>query len=720
MSRPQRISRLFIKDLLDILRDRRTLITLIVVPIVLYPGLMLCFIQLGSIQADEMKTQQVIIGVEDEAFGQWLQTVLQNAKVRHDGLGKREESAVSAIPDWRVVWITKLSLDAWLQQSLGHCAVRQAADGPTWHEAMRDDRITLQLEILSDTAEIRSAMAADRMARLLHDHGRIWLRERFEVPAAHLEPVTIERLDVATAVKRGGSMLGQILPLVLVLMTITGAIYPAIDLTAGERERGTLETLIVCPVPMVEIMTGKFLVVVTVSLLGATLNLVSMGLTIHLGGITQALAMGAETEIPVGMLPFILLCLVPLSILFSAILLAVSSFARSFKEAQSYVTPVIMGVLMPAGIAALPGTELEGFTTVVPVANMVLLTREMLLGSVAPTTLFVIMLSTGLYAAAAVAIAARVFGQEAVLFADAGSWRAQLSRRLIRPSLHPKPTLALLTVAVLFPVWFYVQNALQMYSSGGFADGLVWMQAMMVVLFLVIPVALVAYNKVDLCNAFGLHWPTGASVLGAVLLGSCTWILGHELIQLQQAGGLFGLSEEWIEAVAPLESGLATIPVAKVLILMAVIPAICEEVLFRGLLLSGLRRILRKWSVIVTVAVIFAMYHYLIQRLLLTFALGAVLAWVCWQSRSIVPAVILHLMHNGITLLLALPDSRATACDWLRIPVGDEGSIGHLPVHLLIAAGILAITGVALFCRAARRGSADLGDEFERRRSPAQ
>jgi ABC-2 type transport system permease protein/sodium transport system permease protein len=426
-----------------------------------------------------------------------------------------------------------------------------------------------------------------------------------------------------------------------------------------------------------------------------------MGLTLQFGGFNEALAAGAETAIPTRVLPVILLFLIPLAVLFSALMLAVCSFARTFKEAQNYVTPVIVCTLVPAGLAALPGTELDGVMVVMPVANMVLLTRELLLGNADAGTILIALLSTCLYALTAVAIAVRVFGQEAVLFADSGSWRAQFDRNMIRPSAHPRPTLALMYVALLFPVWFYIQGGLGLRAEE-FAVTLVITQILMVLCFAVLPILAAIYYKVDLRNCFSLRAPRARFVLAAVLIGLSSWALTHELIMVQLAFEWFGLTEETLKSSSEASEQLLTLSPVVALLLLAVVPGISEELLFRGLFLNGLRYATRKWPAIIAVGLTFSVYHYVIQRFVVTISLGILLAYLCWQARSIFPAMIAHIMHNGIQLLLGLPDTGKPLSRFLGIPADEDAALAHLPWHIVVPAAALLVLAIALCGRESR------------------
>jgi ABC-type Na+ efflux pump permease subunit len=363
-----------------------------------------------------------------------------------------------------------------------------------------------------DKAEVPSDAALRRVVRVLEAVNRI-KQERmiaqWGIPQAVLEPVRIDAVSVASPKKVGGMVLGTIVPLVLVLMTITGAIYPAIDLTAGERERGTLETLIACPVPPVEVITGKYLVVATVAMLGAALNLASVGATLYFGGFTKLLDTSGQTELPLGMLPVILVALVPFALLFSAIMVAVCSYARTFKEAQNYIVPVILAALIPGGVAALPGTEFGGVNTVVPVMNMVLMARELLLGNYDWPAIALVLVSTSLYAGVSVIIASRVFSTEAAVFADSASLRSLFVRRLIQPASAPSLTLALIVTAVLFPLWMFVQFAIQPGEDGSLLDTFLATARYMPVFLVALPVVLLVYFKIRARGGAGAAFAAG-------------------------------------------------------------------------------------------------------------------------------------------------------------------------------------------------------------------
>src|SRR5205807_2950224 len=191
-------------------------------------------------------------------------------------------------------------------------------------------------------------------------------------------------------------------------MTITGAVYPAIDLTAGERERGTLEALIAAPVSRLGLLAAKYIAVLTVALLTAAVNLTAMTVTIYSVGLGPHLfgASGLTFRMVVAVFGLLVL----FAGFFSAMLLTVTSFARSFKEAQAYLIPLMLLAIAPGLLSLNENLKLQGALAVAPLVNMVLLGRDLFAGAANPMTAGVVVLSTFLFGLAALALAARVFG----------------------------------------------------------------------------------------------------------------------------------------------------------------------------------------------------------------------------------------------------------------------------------------------------------------------
>ncbi|MEP0841853.1 MAG: CPBP family intramembrane metalloprotease, partial [Phycisphaerae bacterium] len=672
------ISAIYRKELSDILRDRRTLTAMIVIPVVLYPVLMLGFLRAAESEQQRLKAERFVIEVP---------TADQQAELRD--IITLVEGLDPDPPRQRATW--EVMVGDTPRDRLGDAVqlrVQLTAEPqpPPFPEH-------LTVEITYNEIDVHSRTAMGELSNIFHEYNGLRARGSLDEflrstlppgsPTADvdliLNPVAVKTVSTATEKQRGGWALGQIIPIILVLMTITGAIYPAIDLTAGERERGTLETLMAAPVPVLYLIVGKFLVVATVAMITAVLNLGSVGATMHFGGITRQISTQMPVKFPLHVLPIILTCMVPFALLFSAILVAVCSFARTFKEAQNYVMPVIIAAMIPGFGVLLPSVELRGGLLVMPVGNMVLLTRELFQQTYTWTQVAVVLLSTTLYAAAAVAVATRLFGQEVVLFADAGSYRTLLQRRFFRPTAAPTASQALLLAALLFPAVFYVQSLI----GGGdlerfdFLRTMGWVAVVQFLgLFLALPLLVAIYFRIDPGSTFRLRWPPARAWIAALCIGASSWALALEFSRLQSR--VLPVSESFKKLDQLINEQVAGRPLWLILLLLSVVPAVCEEWLFRGFILSGLSAHLRKWPAILATGAIFGIYHFMIEKIPLTALLGVLLAYLAWQGRSLYPAVLAHAMHNAAGVVLgALADRFARLADFVPLERIAAGGVVH-------------------------------------------
>jgi sodium transport system permease protein len=238
-----------------------------------------------------------------------------------------------------------------------------------------------------------------------------------------VKPFDVRTENVAPPEKVGGNAIGGIVPYLFLLLCFTGAMYPAMDLTAGEKERGTMETILCSPVARLDLVLGKFLMVLTASLGTVICSLISMGLTVAIGGpLLAGMAGGGRgaaaalpTVDPLGLVA-VFAMVFPMAVLFSAGLLAISLFAKSFKEAQSYVSPLVIVIVLPAVIGVLPGVELNARLALVPILNVSLVSKELVSGVWQWPYIALIFGSTSVYAALALGLAVRMFNREDVLF----------------------------------------------------------------------------------------------------------------------------------------------------------------------------------------------------------------------------------------------------------------------------------------------------------------
>src|SRR5689334_5005621 len=395
------IAIVYSKELKDALRDRRTVVSMIVVPILLMP---LLTIFVGALSAR-------LIG----------RALLQVPSVMIIG-GENSPRILAALHALAEVRIVPASSD--YAQQVVDKKIRVAVELPSDFDAMiaRGDTARVRIDIYQ--GEINSGFTADKLQRFFQAYRERTVRERLDahhLPENLIEPLRVEETNVAPPEKVGGVVLGGLVPYFVIILSLTGTMHPAMDLTVGEKERGTIETILCSPISRISLVLGKFLMVLTASLSTAALAIASMGLTLAaasrmVGGVARISDMGLHFQITPVAVIWVFIMIVPLAVLFSAGLLAISLFAKSFKEAQSYLSPLTIVVFAPAIVSVLPGVELNAGLSLIPILNTSLICKEIVSGTYHWNYVALIFASSCGYAAAALWVAIRLFQREDVLF----------------------------------------------------------------------------------------------------------------------------------------------------------------------------------------------------------------------------------------------------------------------------------------------------------------
>lgn len=400
----------YLKELKDSLRDRRTLWSMIIIPTLVMPVLMFGVGQIARkviTKAKEEIPQVMVLGGADSPG-----VVAQ----------LRESKKLQVVPT-RDDWKARIS----------DKKVRAVVELPEGFEAGLREGHAPPVKLYHYEGELKSGLAVgelDRFFRDLREKAVTGLLAERSLPATLVRPFDIQRENVAPPEKVGGNLFGGIVPYLIIILCFTGAMYPGMDLTAGEKERGTMETLLCSPVGRSSLVLGKFLMVLTASLAAMVLSLVSLGVTAGLmgmllpaGGAKATAAAGsakaAGTMIPmidpVGILGVVAM-VIPVAVLFSAVIFTIALFAKSYKEAQSYVTPLMVVVIMPAVVGMLPGIDLNARLALVPILNLSLVCKEMLSGVWNWDYIALIFGSSAVYAGVALWLAVKMFQRESVMF----------------------------------------------------------------------------------------------------------------------------------------------------------------------------------------------------------------------------------------------------------------------------------------------------------------
>lgn len=395
----RQIATIYRKEMQETLRDRRTLMSMIVVPMLVIPGLMFGLAEIGMKLVKRAVSERATIMILGE---QHAPTVV--ARLRAHPL----LDIVPARSDF--------------ERRIADKELRAAVEFPPQFESalqgeIVDDKVAVRISY--HEGEIRSEHTLRKIEALLGEYKNELVAQRLTAhglsPQA-LEPFTPEERNVAPAERVSGAALGGFIPYVIIILTLTGAMYPAIDLTAGEKERGTIETILASPVSRGALAGGKFLTVLTTAMATALLSLLSLTLSARFtstgGSEMQPFALNLSAQGVIAML----IIMIPVAVLFSGALLAIALTAKSYKEAQSYVTPLMMVVIMPAVAAMLPGVELNTLLALIPILNVSLVSKELVAGIYNWPVIAVIFSSSCVYAGIALAIAVAFFRRESVLF----------------------------------------------------------------------------------------------------------------------------------------------------------------------------------------------------------------------------------------------------------------------------------------------------------------
>jgi len=402
-----RLGRLIRKELYEILRDRRTIATLLLMPLLLYPLLGLAFAQVFASGAEALQAPRYRLGFNNLEDGRAFLTRAKQGEARLMQAGRLVDRSANKQARLEVLPADAELLASFDTLEMTGPAVPIVRGGGVDLAVVRDEKGQRDWDLYyrEDSAQAREAFRYVRRLIDAADQGDP------RPDALDLTPKA-----VAPEAGRQTSWVSVMVPLVLILMTITGAVYPAIDLTAGERERGTMEILAAAPIPRLHLLFAKYVAVLTVALLTALVNMAPMVAVLALTGLAQeTFALRSVPAMAVTLL-LIFALLVLFAAFFSAVLLALTSFAGSFKEAQAYLVPLMLVALAPGLLSLLPGLQLEGWLCFVPLLNIVLLARDLLEGVATWQTGGLVVGVTAIYAVLALAFAARIFGREMVFF----------------------------------------------------------------------------------------------------------------------------------------------------------------------------------------------------------------------------------------------------------------------------------------------------------------
>ena len=700
------IRTIWFREIRDQLRDRRTFFMILGLPLILYPLLGFAVVKVAVEFTEKPSVVGVVTGsaaVKDfpprepkqvtrdvtPVLGWFCATPLHGSEIAACALAQANHLNRNYPLLIEAGRFTPKSAHESGSDALLQIVFLEKVD-PLWREKSKFDVILeapadffLQLEQAEDAVAPRPAIhrhfreADDRSRQALRRLTPVWagwkrdLRSvrlaRTGLTEQFLDPFEfrpIEETGGGAARENVISLIVRFFPLMLVMWSLSGALYPAIDLCAGEKERGTMETLLITPAGREEIVLGKFLTIWVFSSGTALLNLLSMGITTALfsghlpqGGISSAA------------LFWCVVLSLPQAAFFSALGLAIGAYARSSKEGQYYLMPLFVVTMPLICLTLVPGVELNPFYSMVPVTGVALLMQKLMMAPnfrAIPWEYFVPVLAPiGVYSWLALRWAIEQFNREEVLFREAERLDLLLWLKRLFRDKEPTPT----TGQAFFCLGLLIGLRWLTLSLGTR-----WSLEMNTAISQLAFVAMPALFMVMLLNthpADGLYlrWPRGretalAALLALLLLPAVTaltqavavWLPlwypesfpdplqgAHPLLKILrtiQEGGDLGVSQLLLYVLA-----------------FALVPALCEEVAFRGFVLRGLHHGFRPRNAVLLSSFFFALFHLNVFLFLPTFLLGVILGLLTVRSRSLLPAISFHLLHNSVLIAL-IPLSR--------------------------------------------------------------
>ena len=399
---------LYLSELRSALRERSVLINGILIPLLMYPLMMWVMfsgVLFVTARFESFASRVEIAGLPAEHRG-----ILE----RLDEDGRTEIAEVDAPP---------AGAAAAYREGIENRLLAGELDAALIFEASGDPPGNAAVSLLSNGSSDQSRTARGRLERALSDERAAWLDRiagRHGLAETEWQVFDVRSNNLATGREMGQFVMGMMIPLFFVIMIANGCLYPAIDSTAGERERNTWETTSTLATRRIHIVTAKYLYVATMGTVAGALNAAAMVVSFRsfLGPLFARLGggdgSGLAFELPWGSLPVLLLTAVLLGALIGAAMMILAAFARTFKEGQSMVTPLYLLVIFPVVVLNDPSLEFTPPLAAIPVVNVVLLLRQAIAGNLLWLQLGITVLANAAAIAACLWLASRVLRVEEV------------------------------------------------------------------------------------------------------------------------------------------------------------------------------------------------------------------------------------------------------------------------------------------------------------------
>lgn len=722
----------FRREIIDQWRDRRTLLTVIFLPLLLYPILGLGMLQMMQFMA-EKPTRVVVVGsqhlvVEEPgavplfATDGWNKELVaeKNASLSKveqlESLDPEVSAAAQHLANGESA--SKPQQQEWRQRVQSELVAR-SADVMLWitpasevetekqsdSESTDRSRPRLQFQLFQNSASDQSRIATTRVEAILSTwYAANQKQTQVEAHTAAAKPAfEYSANDLAPREQIQSQLWARILPFILFLWTLTGAFYAAVDGCAGEKERGTLEALLVTPATRRQIVVGKLWTTMTFSLASGLVNLIgTIGTGLFVTSQLSSVNMPGMSHFgppPLSAVGWLLVGAIPISALFSAISLSVAAFARSSKEGQHYLLPILMASLPLLTLPLLPGVQMDLGMSLVPISGLMFWLRSLIEGEYWNALRYTlpIFIVNGWCVYLAISWAVLQFQHETVLFRPVErfslvAWLAAVFRRTYQ---WPSVSQVVVLVGLIAGLKVFLQGVAPHPTDW---PSFVAHTVIVLTGAVALPAIVLALTSTRApLETLQLRGTSFTMIVGAMAMAVCF----HPLIVAfqQWVMNLYPLTVDAGQLQGVLNKILDGSPgMWAILLVMAVTPAVCEELAFRGFILSGLRRALKPVNAVLISAVLFGAMHGLLQQSIVASATGIALGFVALRAGSLWPCIVYHAAHNALTLQFAFMDPESIARSKflsfvLDAQVNDQQqlvSLGYapLPAAFMIICGV--------------------------------
>lgn len=609
------IKSIFLKEMKEILRDKKTLFFIILLPFFMYS--IMGFLLPAIIQNQKKKINETEVSVQ--ITPEVKETPL------YDSLQKQENYTIKVIENGDSLQTSELKKAMTI-------ALKED------YEAQLKSEKSVQFQIYYDETDDFSKLAQEKVKRYIDTLNKVELDKRLtskKYNAGFAQPVVAESIDTSPQESKMAAMIIKFVPAFLLFLITAGVAQITIDLTAGEKERKTLQSIYAAPIKHTEIITGKFLAANSIGIVSAIINLA--GLAFMAWWISKMAAngksLGINLDIPILDWVTIGALFIITTTFITALCMSVLILAKSYKEATSYLSPLLLVVMSPVYLLMLPGWELDGTTSLIPILNVLLAMKDILVGGIESGLLLLTFVSSIGFCLLALYATVQVFSNESVITGEKINYQALIQTGGKR---YFGASEAFLYFAVTLLFFLYAGLPIQMkYAEDNMFLGLA------LSFFLVfggLSLATMAYFKLRPKEDLGLKPFKVGSLIGVLVMSLSVWIpvifISMPFVSQEMAEGMEDKFRPIMEA-----------PIWQIA-LVSLLPGIFEEWVFRGVMFKGLKNDMGKWGTILLTSLAFAVMHLSVERFIPTFTVGLLLGYIMWESRSLILCMIFHYLYD--------------------------------------------------------------------------